>query len=453
MPTVIDSLYVELGLDTRKFTEGERDALASFKKTKEGAADLGKSVEAEGAKISDIFRIAKGGALGIAAALVGGEGVSFINKIIQMDAATGRLANTIGLSVKGLSTWQGIVRQVGGDAASATSTLAALSDTFAQVQAGQGFFSGPFATLLNRSGVQRGTGPDQALRQIIDYLGKEQASGRMSAQQARFFAESIPGVAGNQDMLNVILAGTDALNKWTQAALAAGTANEQSADTAKDFQHQLSIIELNLEDVGRGLLRSVNEGPTHGKPFWEWFFGNPFKDGGISPGSIVDKIRNWFTGGDKSLKDLYSDLTGDTAAASAPQPGVGSAAGASRGDRNNNPGNIEYGTFAVQQGATGSDGRFAIFPSLATGNAAMATLLHNKYAGLTLSQIQRKWVGNSDQNYLSSMMSATGLGANGVPDLNDNAMVAKLITGMMRGEGNSRVRLLRRSPRRRSGRP
>ncbi len=43
--------------------------------------------------------------------------------------------------------------------------------------------------------------------------------------------------------------------------------------------------------------------------------------------------------------------------------------------RNNNPGNIEYGGFAQRHGAIGSDGRFAVFPDLATGMQAEQLLV------------------------------------------------------------------------------
>jgi hypothetical protein len=46
-----------------------------------------------------------------------------------------------------------------------------------------------------------------------------------------------------------------------------------------------------------------------------------------------------------------------------------------RGLRNNNPGNIEFGSFAKKYGATGSDGRFAIFPTMVDGIRAIAELL------------------------------------------------------------------------------
>lgn len=52
----------------------------------------------------------------------------------------------------------------------------------------------------------------------------------------------------------------------------------------------------------------------------------------------------------------------------------------SRGERNNNPGNLEASPWTRKQnGYVGSDGRFAIFDSMANGIAAQAKLLVNSY--------------------------------------------------------------------------
>jgi hypothetical protein len=68
--------------------------------------------------------------------------------------------------------------------------------------------------------------------------------------------------------------------------------------------------------------------------------------------------------------------------------------------RNNNPGNIEYGNFAKSQGATSSDGRFAVFPDMETGKQAQIALL-KKYVGEgtnTISKMVRKWSPVSAEN-------------------------------------------------------
>jgi hypothetical protein len=80
--------------------------------------------------------------------------------------------------------------------------------------------------------------------------------------------------------------------------------------------------------------------------------------------------------------------------------------------RNFNPGDIEYGDFAREHGAVGTDGRFAIFPDAPTGYAAMRALLMEHYVGLTIAAALNKWappVENNVSAYLSGVCEMTGL--------------------------------------------
>jgi hypothetical protein len=63
-----------------------------------------------------------------------------------------------------------------------------------------------------------------------------------------------------------------------------------------------------------------------------------------------------------------------------------------RPQRNLNPGDIEYGKFASAHGATGTDGRFAIFPTADAGFAAMRALFQAPgYKGLTVEAALNRW--------------------------------------------------------------
>ena len=90
--------------------------------------------------------------------------------------------------------------------------------------------------------------------------------------------------------------------------------------------------------------------------------------------------------------------------------------GGSRSWRNNNPGNMEYGSFAKAHGAIGTDGRFAIFPDEATGQRARAALIFNgdKYRNLTLTQAIERYAPSSENHttaYQRRVLAAVG-GAN-----------------------------------------
>lgn len=73
--------------------------------------------------------------------------------------------------------------------------------------------------------------------------------------------------------------------------------------------------------------------------------------------------------------------------------------GGNRNWRNNNPGNIEYGQFAISMGAIGTDGRFAIFPTMDMGYKAADTLMKGKnYQNLTIAQAIRRWAPETEND-------------------------------------------------------
>lgn len=93
--------------------------------------------------------------------------------------------------------------------------------------------------------------------------------------------------------------------------------------------------------------------------------------------------------------------------------------------RNNNPGNIVFGSWAKSKGAVGSDGRFAVFPTLEIGNNAKRDLLFSptgKYFNLSIANAIAKYAPpneNDTERYISSVVSAVGADADTVlKDLN-----------------------------------
>ena len=68
--------------------------------------------------------------------------------------------------------------------------------------------------------------------------------------------------------------------------------------------------------------------------------------------------------------------------------------------RNNNPGNLEYGNFTKSHGAIGTDGRFAIFPSMEDGYKAQVDLLKGEF-------YRNKSIKNALQIYAPSFENNT----------------------------------------------
>src|SRR5262245_27357344 len=87
--------------------------------------------------------------------------------------------------------------------------------------------------------------------------------------------------------------------------------------------------------------------------------------------------------------------------------------GGSRAWRNNNPGNIRPGKFSSKNGAIGSAGNFAIFPTYQAGRQALASLLRGKtYSNLTLFSAIARYAPsheNNTANYRKLIKRLTGL--------------------------------------------
>ena len=116
--------------------------------------------------------------------------------------------------------------------------------------------------------------------------------------------------------------------------------------------------------------------------------------------------------------------------------GSGAGTGGSRSWRNNNPGNLEFGSFARSMGATGSDGRFAIFPDYAAGRKAQEKLLFESkgYRDLTLGQAVRRWAPASENNVPAYMAAMGGDSGKRMSEYSPDQR-ARLLDAMQKHEG------------------
>ena len=87
--------------------------------------------------------------------------------------------------------------------------------------------------------------------------------------------------------------------------------------------------------------------------------------------------------------------------------------GGPRSWRNNNPGNMRFTEFARDQGAIGTAGKFAVFPSVEIGRPALFLLLREtKYLNLSISKAISRYAPpeeNDTDNYERLIAKLTGL--------------------------------------------
>jgi len=114
----------------------------------------------------------------------------------------------------------------------------------------------------------------------------------------------------------------------------------------------------------------------------------------------------------------------------------------SRGDRNNNPGNIDRNNIQWQGMAAdqSGDSRFIIFETPQDGIRAMTRVLrvYQKRHGLnTLNKIIGRWAPSIENNtnaYAKHVAEQVGIGVNTHIDLGNDALMLKVIRAMIRHE-------------------
>ena len=109
--------------------------------------------------------------------------------------------------------------------------------------------------------------------------------------------------------------------------------------------------------------------------------------------------------------------------------------------RNNNPGNMEFGNFARSFGAVGTDGRFAVFPTLDAGSKAKEELLFgakSKYINLSIADAINRYAPPNENNtaaYIDSVTKAIGVPSDTVMNRLDAGQRQQMLDAISRVEG------------------
>lgn len=145
--------------------------------------------------------------------------------------------------------------------------------------------------------------------------------------------------------------------------------------------------------------------------------------------------------GGAPMSDTPAPLSGGTVAPPQAPQATNAGGPMPRGLRNNNPLNIEAGSFTQgKPGFVGSDGRFAQFSSMDQGIAAADALLQS-YAGRginTIGGIVNRWAPPKDNNpttaYAATVARSIGVDPNQPIDMSDPALRQKIIGAMAQFE-------------------
>ncbi len=256
MATVIDSLIVRLGLDSKGL---QSDAPAATRKLKdlEGQSasterqvqKFGTTSKESGASIGEMT-----GALGKFLALLGGTLAlkQFVMDTIESNAALDRFSKNIGLSVNTVSAWGNAAEEAGGSAKGLQGSMDMLSKAQTELRlTGQSslipYFSALGVSLATVGGQARPV--DQILLDLSERFG----------HMDRTTANNMGRMMGiDQDTMNLLLRGRGEVELMIKRQKEYGAVSNAQAAEASKLQRSMVDLRQSFTALGRNLLQQAS---------------------------------------------------------------------------------------------------------------------------------------------------------------------------------------------------
>lgn len=256
MPTVIDSLVVQLGLDPTKFTEGQRQVLADFKKTQEGVRKTGVQIEGSAKRAQEAMSALRTEVLAFGAAVLGTTSVaSFLLGLGKTAQQLGFVSAATGTSVEELSAWSNAAKLAGGSAQGMVSLIQGISKEL-NILNTEG--DSPIVGWLRQfhvdaydNGKLKESG--KVIKEVLDYIDKNGISKGTSAL-------AWGRLGADQDTINFLLQGKAAVDAYLEKARQIGGITKENAEIAREANEVWAGFSETMANLGNRLLVAMGRG-------------------------------------------------------------------------------------------------------------------------------------------------------------------------------------------------
>jgi hypothetical protein len=248
MATIIDTLIIELGFDTKKLSDGSKKATSSVKDLESKSNKAGKSLQDDANKNTQAFSKFRNEILSLAAAFVSVSGIkAFSERITTSDAALGRMANNIGMSSTELSAWTMAADKAGGTAEGMAGSIKGLVERVQHFKAtGEGAEGFKWFTALGIDPVKA-----DATESFL------QAADKLSAMKPAQAQEWGRGMGMDEGTINVLMQGRKEVEKLLAEQKKLAIVTEEDSKNAQDRKIAWNKLQNQFEDIGRTLLNDL----------------------------------------------------------------------------------------------------------------------------------------------------------------------------------------------------
>lgn len=252
MASVIESFFVQLGLDVTTYQKGVKDASAANKRLTSEITESNKKTEEQARKLAASMGSLKRELLAIVGLSLGVKGTfDAIRNQVNAQAQLGRSAKDIGMNAKELASWGKVMEQVGGSAKSFEGTIGSVISGIQAFKSGD--VNNQTVATLSLIGVEIGKYTDE-MGNMTDatglYLDIADKMASRSRQDQASLAERI-GI--DKDALEVMRLGRTEITKRLEEMRKATQASEESAAASAKLAAEIAKLKNEFFGLGEGL--------------------------------------------------------------------------------------------------------------------------------------------------------------------------------------------------------
>lgn len=230
MPTIIDSLIVKLGLDSKDFSTGQAKVEQGLKKTSKEAEVASKSVAQFLAVIGGIYGIKK-----------------FVEGVIETSASLERMSKNLGMSANDLSAWSRAAELAGGSGKGLQGTFDMLSKAQTELMLTGESDLIPYFSALGISMASAGQARPVA-DMLIDLADKFSGMDRRTA----FNMGQMMGI--DEGTMNLLLRGRAEVELMIKRQKEQGAVTKKQAEESERMREKTVKLKQEFEAFGRELI-------------------------------------------------------------------------------------------------------------------------------------------------------------------------------------------------------
>ena len=253
MPTIIDSLLLTLGLDTKAVKQGEAEATTSLKHLEVQAKESAREISEQGHVAGEFYDHMLEKAATFFAFIAGGmEMKEFVKGTMEAEISTSRLTEMLGLNIEEVQKWQGAVVLADGTVEGFQQSMKGLGGSLVDIEKNLPRAERALKVLqaAGITGLAKGKKAD--ILEVLDQLSNKMKE--MPLMEANRLGSRI-GL--DEAFIRVLRKGSEGIEELKNKAASLGMFTQQEANASEQLKEQWNALGLMGKSLARDTIMGI----------------------------------------------------------------------------------------------------------------------------------------------------------------------------------------------------